>query len=262
RVAEWLAISWIGLNVFVSKFESVVFKPSFLAAAILGLGVISYLAVYIGACTRERLIQMARIVLVATAIGAALGVFALVANLGTGSTVGIDLRYKAPIGGAPAVSGLAFEHDIFGSTCAFGAIAFLVLLWDGEGRPLFRKRRTTRIGFYACLLGMLVSQARGAWIGFAATFVALLILRRPRRHKPSKVMRNSLLLILLAVLGAGIIWASGQNESTGVQSPIAAAGSAFTTSFGTQLGSVGNLTSGTGAGRLRKWEAAISEAKA
>src|SRR5205823_12356066 len=122
-----------------------------------------------------------------------------------------------------------------------GAIAFLVLLWDGDGRPLFRRRRTTQLGFYACFLGMLVSQARGAWIGFAVTFVALLMLRRPRRHKPSKMVRNSLLLILFAVLAVGLIWASGQNESTGVQSPIAAAGSAFTTSLGSQLGNVGNL---------------------
>jgi hypothetical protein len=262
RVAEWIPICWIALNVLVSKYESVLFKPSFLAAAILGIGVISYLAVYIGACTRERLIQMARIVLVATAIGAALGVFALVANLGTGSTLGIDLRYKAPIGGAPAVSGLAYEHDIFGSTCAFGAIAFLVLLWDGDGRPLFRKRRTTQLGFYACFLGMLVSQARGGWIGFAVTFVALLIFRRPRRHKPSKMMRNAMLLVLFAVLGAGVIWASGQNEASGVQSPIGSAGSAFTTSLGSQLSNVGNISTGSGAGRLRKWETAISETRA
>lgn len=251
KTPEYLVVAFVFIQVLTSYFNADNFKESFLSAAILGLGATTYLSVYTSVCTRRRLRLAARVALAAAAIGAGIGLLALLAHLAAGTSFGIDFRYHAQAGGAPAVNGLAYEHDIFGSTCAFAALAFFVLLRE---RSRLFSRRWTGIFFALSFVGMLVSLARGAWLGFGAVFVLYFLVRRRRVRVRARMVRMALVLLLLALVGAGLFYvANTPDTASGEQNPIF-------TSVTVQGQNLLNLSSGTGAGRIRKYREAVAEA--
>jgi O-Antigen ligase len=251
RTPEYVLLAFVVVQLLTSYFNATNFKESFLSAAILALGATTYLSVYTSVCTRRRLMVAARLALAGAALGAGIGVLALLAHLAAGTAFGIDFRYHAQAGGAPAVNGLAYEHDIFGSTCAFAALAFFVLLRE---RSTLFTRRWTGIFFAMSFVGMLVSLARGAWLGFGAVFVLYFLVRRRRVRARARMVRTALVLLLLALVGAGLFYvANTPDTASGQQNPIF-------TSVTVQGQNILNLSSGTGAGRIRKYREAVAEA--
>jgi energy-coupling factor transporter transmembrane protein EcfT len=182
-------------------------------------------------------------------------VLLLLAYFLIGSGVGIETRDIRILGGAPPVRGLAYEHDLFGSTCAAAAVALFSLLRTGD--RLFR-RRVLLAGFWVCVAGTVVAQARAAYVALAVCLVlAVLLSSSPARrlHRGPKVGVG---LLLVGLLVGGLVWASvGASESDTRQNEatLSALGSAVSYQVSQSL----NLSSGTGAHRLAKYEQAIGE---
>jgi hypothetical protein len=253
KLAEWVLVVFIGLQFLTSYFNAVHFKLSFSVGVIEGAGAVTFLIVFLSVCTPDRLRKAARVFLAAGAIGAGVGVLALMAYLAARTSVGIDFRYKPVLGGAPAVKGLAYEHDLFGSTCAAISMVFFVLM--REGSTLFSRKWTSRY-FTIAVLGMIVSQARGAWLGFGAVFVLYFVFRRRRGIKRvPRMVRTAMTLVLVSLVGLGFFYTANSRSENSVPSPVTQV--AATTLV--KLGDIANLNSGTGAGRLRRWSGAIHQ---
>jgi O-antigen ligase len=149
--------------------------------------------------------------------------------------------------GFPAIQGLAYEHDIYGSTCAAGALAFIVL-WREKSALL--SRRAGIAGVWLCLAGLVLSLSRGAWIGFLAGLGLLLFTTpRARRSLMAFAVAGGLALI---VIGLGAWYFGPSTELAGVGSSTAA-------TVGAQAAQSLNFTTSTGARRITEWKGALRE---
>ena len=250
---------FIVANVISTYFFAPV-EHSWLAIGILGFGATTYLAVYTSVCTPARLRFAARVFLLLGALSAAVGILCFAGHY-AGTSFGIDFRYTPVVSGAPAVKGIAWEHDIFGSTCAAVAIAFYVLMRDHS--RLFSPKWTFRF-FWISTVGMVLSQARGAWLAFVVVIVAYSLLgsRRHRRRAPAKMLRLAAVLVFAGLLGIGGMVLTEQSGSVSAPSPIAgvfiSAGSKITNAFNfTGTASCGECN--TTAARLRRLNKGFSE---
>jgi hypothetical protein len=255
RLQEWLLVGFIGLQFLTSYFNADLRRASLEDSAILAAGAATYLLAQVAISTPSRLAAATRVVLALSAIGAAAGVLALAAYFVTGWDGGVELRQVRVFGAAPPVRGLAFEHDLFGSTCAAGAIGFLALL--RQGHHLFR-RRMLRAGLSICLLGTLIAQARAAYVGLAVCILVWYLLPFPRRPALGTLPRATTVVLLVAVGLSGSAWALLATSDTGTlsgQAALPAISSAVTYQIGQSL----NLGSGTGGQRLSKYRHAIDE---
>jgi O-antigen ligase/polysaccharide polymerase Wzy-like membrane protein len=251
-VPEWLLIGYISLQFVTSYANADIRRASLEDALILAGGATMYLLAYTALATPARLRVAVRVILALSAIGALAGIGALLLYFAAGWSGGVELRQVRVFGGAPPVRGLAFEHDLFGSTCAAGAVAFLTLL--RQGHLLFR-RTTLRAGLAICMLGTLVSQARAAYVGLAVCGLVLYVVFP--RHRRVGVPRVASVLVVGAVAGAGSLWAL--QASTTDASAGGAALPAIGSAVGYQIGQSLNLSSGTGGQRLAKYRQAFDE---
>src|SRR6266542_502953 len=254
RTAEWVLIMWIALSFITSYFNAVNVKGSIIAAGVETFGVITYLSVYTSVCSPRRVRQALRVFLAAGAIGAFIGLLSLIGYYG-GLKAGVDFRYKPLFGGAPTIKGLAYEHDIFGSTCAAVAIAFFVLL--REQSTLFSRKWTVRFLWFS-IIGMLIAQGRGPWLGFGFVFMLYFVFKRRHVVALPRLARAAVILVLVSILGTGAFFVLNQQTENSVPGPLA--GVLATTQ--TKVASILDTSSGTGLGRLRLWTKGTTEVMA
>ena len=194
---EYVIVAWIALHFVSTALFSVDVKSSAESAGLLTLGVVTYLAVYTGTATRERLIFATRAVLVVSVIASLLALAAYAAYLAVGSTIGI--AFQPEIGYVPR--GVAFEPNLLGSTSAGAAIAFLVLMRNPN--PVVKQSQAV-FGYWICLAAAAISLARGGAIGFLVAFVATLVFRGyERRSSPTRLVSVLPTLAMIGVLAVG-----------------------------------------------------------
>jgi len=262
RFAEWVLIMFVVVN-FISTYFFAPVNSSWLAAGIELLGATAYLAVYMSVCTPQRLRVASRIFLSLGAVSAAIGIASFLGYY-VGFGFGVDYRYVPAINGAPAIKGIAYEHDIFGSTCAAVAIALLVLM--REHSTLFSKKWTERL-FWISLGGMLVSQARGAWIGFGFIFILYYVVgvRRRRVVRVPKMLRTTAVVFLLGLMGLVGFYLTNTQNATSAPSPLNGLVTTVYQKVQSGLSLSGNASCdgcNTGAGRIRRWTKGIDEVTA
>jgi len=259
---EALLAGFIFINVLSTYFFARVLH-SLVELGILTLGATTYLAVSTSVCTPERLRKAARLFLALGALSAGVGIISFAGHY-VGLGFGVDNRYTPAIHGAPAIKGLAWEHDIFGSTCAAVAFAFYVL--RRERSTLFTSKWTDRF-FWMSAAGLVLSQARGAWLAYGAVYVGYRVIwsRRHRRQVPPRMVRTAVILSMVGLIGLGGLWAATQAGQ--VQAPSPVVGLVVTTfqKIGTALNFSSTSTCdgcNTAAARLRRLNKGYSEVMA
>ncbi|HJP66047.1 MAG TPA: O-antigen ligase family protein, partial [Actinomycetota bacterium] len=233
RTPEWLLVCFAIIQPFITFRNAPSFKDSLGALGLTALGILAYLAVYMAVCTPRRLKATARILLWLVLFNATFGVLAMLAHIMIHTNIGISTTSRYGNG----VFGLSFEHDIFASTSAVGAIAFYVL-WR-ERNPIFSPR-ISGIAFWICSAAMFVGLARGAWLGFGLAFLAVMIVPRTIRQRIAGVERVGIMLILAVLLGVGAAYVIGSSDQLT---------SAFD-SVQTKMGDLVNINTATGVARL------------
>jgi hypothetical protein len=248
---EWCVVAFIGIQVLSSWIHSPDPNASLHTVALLSFGAFAYLATYATTVTRERLLFAVKVFFGVLAVAAAVGVAGLVAYYATGALWGVT-RVDT-LRGFPAALGVAYEHDIFGSTCAAGVISFYIF-WR-EPNPVFTRTQSLA-GFWVCAAGTLLSLARGAWIALAAgalvVFVASRVGGRVARGRLASLVVISGLVVLL---GLGLVFVSGVGQGA------SQVGSGTAGAIGQQAGNVLNFGATTGAHRFRNWKIAIEEVR-
>jgi O-antigen ligase len=223
-------------------------------AGLLALGAISYLTVYTGVCTRERLIFAAKVVLYAALLNATLGAVASLGHYATHASI-FNPFLSGHLGTHRGVSGLprglVVENNIYGSFTGAAGLAFFVLM--RERNPVFSRRRAS-LAFWICMVGLVLSSTRGAWVGFIVAFVALLIFRRPHGRRRSPVAGVGIMAVLVAVLAAGALWYTAQPPTTPVDTTVTSSGE-----ISADAGTLLDFSSGTGASRLSEWKTALND---
>jgi O-antigen ligase len=142
--------------------------------------------------------------------------------------------------GQMVVKGMAYEANIYGSQAGALLVAALTL-------PDFPRRRSgaSVVLVNACALAL--SQARGAWVGFAVVLVLITMTRRIAVRR---------LLAFLAIVGiAGLlIFIISQLSLQTVDNQ-----AALLRDLGTRAQSVTDTSNGTGAFRVRTWKLAMQD---
>jgi hypothetical protein len=239
---EWLLVAFALIQPVITWRKAPSPNASLGALGLVALGILAYLTVYMATCTHRRVLIAAKVFLWMVLLNALYGVVAMAAHVAAGTTFGISTRSAYGNG----VYGLALEHDIFGSTCAMGAIAFYVL-WR-ERNPIISSR-ISGPAVWICGAGMLLGLARGAWIGFGLAFLAVLILPRTRRRRIRGLERVGVSLIVLATVGLGASYVLGSSSTLGEQLE----------GVEEKLGDLVNLDTGTGAARLGETATALQD---
>lgn len=245
---EWLLVAFVAVQAATSLLHAEDVRASLQATALLSVGALAYLAVEATVTTRRRLVFATRALLAAITLAAAAGLIAVVSHLVVGTLRGVTLLPE--LEGFPAATGFAFEHNIFGSTVAAGAIVFLAL-WL-ERNPVL-SRRSSAMGFWLCMAALAASLTRGAWIGFACGFVVLLLVSR---GKPMAVVARRLAVQALAVGAAFAVVAVVLFPGAG------GAGSLAASTIKQQAGRILDLETYTGATRLLEWKIALADVPA
>jgi hypothetical protein len=247
-------MGFVAMQFISSILKSVTVKPSLAVAGLLALGAIAYLTVYTGVCTRERLIFAAKVVLYAALLNATIGVIASLGHYATHAGI-FNPFLSGRLGTHRGVSGLprglVVENNIYGSFTGAAALAFFVLM--RERNPVFRRRFAT-LAFWICMVGLVLSSTRGAWVGFIIGFGALLFFRRPHGRRASPVAGVGIMAVLVAVLAAGALWYSAQPPTTSVDT-----GTGSSVALSTDAGTLLDFSSGTGASRLSEWRTALND---
>lgn len=250
RGTEWILMAFIGAQAVTSLLNAPDVRKSLLDAGLLAFGAAAYLATFAGLSTRDRLLSAARVLLVAAAVSATAGIVALVSHYVWHTQWGVT--QLETLGRFPAATGFAYEHDVFGSTSAAGALAFLVL-WL-QRNPLL-SRAWAAAGFWVCAAGLVLSLARGAWIGFAAGIV-LAVFVVPRG---TGAARGLLSLLLAGAIVIGAVALAG--FWFGRPAEVASVGASTATTIGEQAGRVLELRTSTGAARLQEWTTSLREVR-
>ena len=244
--AEAALVAFMALQVVTSALHAVDPMESFRSAAMLGFGALAFFGIRAAFATRERLLAALRIFLVVALAAAAAGIAMLAASYVIGSTFGVT-RLET-LGGFPAITGFAYEHDMFGSSCAALAIVFLAL-WR-EANPLL-SRSASAVSFWLCAAATLLSLARGAWLGLAAgLLVSWIAVGRRARPMTGLVLTSA---VVIALIGAGALAFSSRS--------VAEVGSGTASAVSSQARQALNLGSSTGARRLVEWRTSLSEVR-
>ena len=240
---EWTLVVFVALQVVTSLLNARDPGESLRSAALLGFGALAYLSTYTVMSARKRLVTGARLLLGVAAVGAVSGILLLVTHYALGTSFGVT-RLET-LAGFPAANGLSYEHGLFGSTCAAGAVAFF-MLW-GERNPLFTEGVSV-LGFWVCAAGTAISLSRGAWVGMV---VALAVLAFAYGRVAQVAGRLLLTAVLAAALAGALLVAYPSSAGVGAETASA---------LSTQAGRSVSLTStATGLYRLEKWETSLEE---
>lgn len=242
---EWTLIAFMLVQVLSSLMHSVDAGASFRSVGLLGFGALAYLSTYTVMCDPQRILAGIRVFLGIGVLGAAAGIAALVSHYAIGTLFGVTSLET--LGGFPAATGFAYEHDLFGSTSAAAAIAFLVL-WRERNRAF--SPRLSALGFWVCFAGTLLSLARGAWAGVAVAMVAVWL-----------TSREALLGMVKVVLYGALILGIGALLFVSFVSRDVTVGASTAGAVSSQAGHVFDLATATGAQRLIEWETSLSEVR-
>jgi O-antigen ligase len=189
--------SFLVVNVLSSVLNSTDTYKSMRIVVRMALAVATFYVISSYVSDRGRLLGALRTLLIVGAAASAFGVVALVVWHLSGQDLGVQ---NNPISGAVSPTGTLWEGNIFGSYAA--GIAVL------SGALLLSRTRTFHRGllsvvFALAMAALILSLARGAWVGFAAgSVLALLFLRRVRPHV-------ALLVVGVVAVGLALILRSG-----------------------------------------------------
>jgi hypothetical protein len=203
---EWFLVAFAILQPLITFRKAPNFTASLGALGLIALGVLAYLAVYVAVCTPRRLFAATRNFLWLLLLHAVYGILAEISHLALGTRFGISTESAYGSG----VYGLSFEHDIFASTCAVGAIAFYVL-WR-ERNPIMSPR-LSGMAFWICGAASLLGLARGAWLGLGLVFLAIMVLPRGGARRIRGVERVGVTVILLSLVALGVTYVIGSSST-------------------------------------------------
>ncbi|MFN2590259.1 MAG: O-antigen ligase family protein [Actinomycetota bacterium] len=236
---EWFLVAFALIQPFITFRKAPAFSQSLGALGLTALGILAYLAVYAAVCTPRRFLSAARIFLWLILLNAVYGILAELSHLALGTRIGVSTQSAYGSG----VYGLSFEHDIFASTCAVGAIAFYVL-WR-ERNPIM-SHRLSGVAFWLCGAASLLGLARGAWRGFGLVFLAMMVLPRggARRVRGLERVGTTVILLSIVVLGGMYVLSSQSSTFEAIQQ---------------KAEDLINVETGTGQARLQETAVALTD---
>jgi O-antigen ligase len=199
KLPEYLLLGYVILLATSSILYSPQFSKSLPTVGLIAFGLLAYYAVVRAVATPERLFTAAKIFLVVILINAVYGILAAVAHFTIHTRFGISTNSDF----GPGVFGLSYEHDIFASTCAVGAVAFFALWRESDRTSHIVSPRLALFGFVACSVAMLLGLARAAWLGYALAMVLLVV--TTRRATRSRVRFGRAGGVLLGATLVGIV---------------------------------------------------------
>lgn len=244
--SEWFLLAFLALMVVSSLLQAADLGASLRGAAMMSFGALAYLAVVVAFSTPERLFVGVRIFLVSLGAGAAVGIAALASHYAFGTQFGITLLDTLDL--FPSVKGVAYEHDLYGSTCAVGVVVFFVL-WRERSRIL--TDGWLLVGGWLCAAGCALALARGAWVALAIAGIVALWTSRPRRSI-APLVAGGLAAVVVGALLLGLFTSFDVGEKAGTTAGALHVQSSRALSFG----------STTGAQRVAEWKLAYADISA
>jgi len=196
RLERWplmvLIAGFLGVGVLASAANSPDLYKSVRILTRMSLAVVAYLLIVNHVRDREQLWRLATVFLATTAGAALYGIIASAVWRTAG--VNIGLQYST-ISAAWYPYGTLWEANIFGAYVMSGCVASLVLLLSGQ-RTI--NRWFLSMVFAVTAVAMLLSLARGAWVGFGVSLVfVLLFMGKLRFRNLTLVLVGSALALLL-----------------------------------------------------------------
>ena len=241
---EWFLVSFLGLQVATSAINALDPSSSYRSVALLSFGVLAFLAVSVALSSVERLLVAVRIFLAVGAAATSAGLVMLAAHHAFGTNVGVTA--VETLAGFPSVRGLAYEHDLFGSTSAALAIVFLVM-WLEPGRVM--PARLASAGFWLCLAATVLSLARGAWVALAVGALATWLVSRAAARRVGRLIAGA---TLLAVVAGVVVVTFSTHEAADVGAETASV-------LQVQASRTLDFSGSTGARRLAEWRTSLDE---
>lgn len=247
--AEIAAVAFVGLLAVTSVLHAGDPTAALRVCALVAAGVGAFIGLSIGVTDHRAAISGLRWLLFVIVGNALIGIAAVGAHLLAGSFWGVRVLEQPE--GFPAAAGVAFEPNLFGSTCAIGAV-LLLGLWRVRNPVI--EARSAIIGFWLCAAGLVLSMTRGAWIGFAVGAVAVVLLTR-RDVGKRNVGRLFLGGAALLVSALALAFVVGQGPAaTGLVRDAS-------TAIGEQGGRTFEFDRGTGYLRAAEWQMALEDAR-
>jgi hypothetical protein len=247
RVAEWLLVSFVVLQILTTQLHGFFSIKNFAPIGLAVFGATAYLTVMMSVHSRARLIFASRVMLVGLVVNAAWGTLGFVSSIAFGTTFAVSKGSKELV--KPAY-GFNWESNIFGSTCAAGALIFLSL-WR-EKNPVC-SRWVAIVGFLTCFAGMVASLTRGAWLGFAVVLIIFALVPRRGTRRNAGIERVAVLVMVIPIV-AIVGWYVMSQASAATTGDVTGA-------IGAKAEEAFNFSSGTGRGRLIEWQTAAADIK-
>ncbi len=247
RSPEYMLLGYFAVLTASTFLYSPHLSNSLPTLGLIAFGLVAYYAVYASVADATRLKKAAFVFLMVVLANALFGLLAAAAHFAIHTNIGIST--KSAFG--PGVFGVSFEHDIFASTSAAGAVAFFVL-WREPNQLM--SSRLAGFGFLVCTVAMLLGLARAAWIGFVlGIFAAMLLTRRSR--SPARVGRTGGILLggVLVLLAASYLFA-GSVSGSDVQN-----GTSLVGGVKGKLGDLVNTSSTTSRARAHEFRTAMGD---
>ena len=250
KLPEYLLLGYVILLATSSLIYSPDISKSLPTVGLIAFGVLAYYAVVTAVATSERLFKAVRIFLIVVLINAAYGILAAVAHFTIHTKFGISTNSDF----GPGVFGLSYEHDIFASTCAAGAVAFFAL-WREAGRTsVIVSARLAGLGFVTCSVAMLLGLARAAWVGYAIAMAALVLTTRRATRARAQFGRAGAVLLGATLVGiiASYLFVTAPT-GTATQNTSVLGG------IKGKIGELLNPTTGTGRARVSELKTAVGD---
>jgi len=208
EVADWFLLAWLLTN-YIASFQALQARDSLKYATLYALMAMIYLS-FPRLCDRPCRLRLALDSLLAvSALVAAYAVIAALAFRYTGANLGVHMN---PATGAPTVRGTLWEANVLGSYLAAASLVFLHAMHS----PVYLCwRRWLAIGLLLTSCGLVLSMARGAWLGFACALVVAVVFIGRRRVLSGPAVA----VLVIAVLGAFPL-ASGLHAPAVSSSPV------------------------------------------
>ncbi len=247
KLPEYMLLGYLILLGTSSLAYSPQISKSLPTVGLIAFGVVAYYAVVMAIGSTERLRTATKIFLVVVLINALYGILAAIAHFTIHTKFGISTNSDF----GPGVFGLSYEHDIFASTCAAGAVAFFAL-WREPNRAI--SARLAGFGFFVCSIAMLLGLARAAWVGYAVAMVALVITTRRGVRAPVRFGRVGVVLLVATVVGilASYLFVTSPT-GTASQNGCVVCG------IKGKLGELLNPNTGTGRARVNELKTAVGD---
>jgi hypothetical protein len=131
-------------------------------------------------------------------------------------------------------------------------MAFFILY--REQSTLFSRKWCFRL-MWISIIGMLVGQSRGPWLGFAAVMFLYYFFKKRPVVKKARPVRTAVALMALTLVSVTVLFFVNQQGEDATPAPLYG----VILTFNDKVANILNTSSGTGAGRLRLWDKGTSE---